>query len=228
MTARKKEKPTLDKTKLILKNLILFAKLQEERSLPDWWYKWLKNSRNNYLKVELIGRKLRVTYTINAIKHFILENIEQGIRENPNFVELDRGKNTEQIRNIFKEEYLSSLKIGKKTIKRQGGSPEAEIYLDYLNVAIIDKWKSPIDELLSIFEKGFEKVYIENDRIDQQEINPLKQIKNRIPSEFDLLDRGFFEERAGVKEENNQILKLRSATWSFIIHGGSIPFWQID
>ena len=219
MTAGKKQKATLDRTKLILKNLIYFAKLQENRSLPDWWHKWLKNSRNNYLKVELIGRKLRVTYTINAIKHFVIENIEQGIIENPDLVELDEEEEKKDRVAYILNKQLESLKIGKRTVKRKDRTPEAEIYLDDLSDTIITNWESSIGNLLSIFERSFKKIYIENEQIDSQEIDPLRQFKNRIPSEFDLLDREFFEERAGEQEENNQILELRSATWSFVING---------
>ena len=148
-----------------------------------------RNKAKKPLTVKLTQNSLIVTFTISALVKLI-ENDRYNNKLNSNSVE-------SSIK--FLKNFLGILKLPQN---QQGQTQQGTIEL----------WHNELNENLEQFDRECAEKRREKNTTKSAS---WKQVKNRIPSEFDLLDREFFEERKGEVK----ILKLHSATWSLITEG---------
>ncbi|MGL5940658.1 MAG: hypothetical protein ACRC2S_09760 [Waterburya sp.] len=152
---------------------------------------WRQRSRKP-LTAKLTQDSLILTFTISALVELTENN------------KYDRKLTTDQINSSinFLENFLGILERPKN---QQGQTQEGTIKL----------WDKDRKKNLKQFDRECDNKRREK---NQEKSDPWQYIRNKIPSEFDLLDREFFQRREG---DDVRILNLPSAAknWSLITKG---------
>ncbi|VEP12216.1 hypothetical protein H1P_1390026 [Hyella patelloides LEGE 07179] len=167
-----------------------FILLAEAETIPEW-----RNQSKKPLTAKFNQNSLTVTYNNSALEELIVKDSRDG------------GLTEAQIKSglNFLENFLGILELPEDRKDRQGQT----------QTGIIKLWDKDRQKNLKIFDCECDKKKREQDK---NKSNLRKNIKNKVPPEFDLLDEEFFQKREG---DDVKILNLPSAArnWSLITKG---------